>query len=191
MSARLGLVLLLFFACRMDAQTNALTDIRTAILTIEKPIGDLTDQTTLLRCEPFLTFRKSITEAKATGIVRLIRSKELQGDAASIGILAAQFLPEERFWAVTMPLLSVHTEEVVLRDILMPALPYGPGYAHSITNEIYKDKLITLKNDPGLSSSLQDTIDFILKGESAKMYSRFKRDPHRFNYNREFLVPEK
>jgi hypothetical protein len=166
-------------------------DTKSAILAIEKSIDGLTDLTVLLRCDAFLSFRRSITEAKATEIVCLIQSQELKGDAASIGIMAAQFLPEERYWAVTMPLLSRHTERLVLQDMLMPALPYGPGYAHSITNAACKEKLTALKNDPEISGSVKGIIDVILTGELAKIYSKFKRDPEDFNYSRKFLEPGK
>jgi hypothetical protein len=144
-----------------------------------------------LRCDSFLSFRKSVTEATATEIVCLIQSRELKGDAASIGILAAQFLPEERYWAVTMPLLSSHIEELVLRDILTPALPYGPGYRHSITNAACQKKLTALKNEPETSANVKGMIDLILSGELAKTYSKFKQDPEEFNYNRKFLEPGK
>jgi hypothetical protein len=173
------------------SDTNSVRDTKSTILAIEKHIGDLTDLTILLRCDAFLSFRKSVTEAKATEIVCLIQSRELKGDAASIGILAAQFLPEERYWAVTMPLLSSHTEEFVLRDILTPALPYGPGYGHSITNAACRKKLTALKNEPETSASVKAMIDLILTAESNKIYSRFKRDPEEFNYNRKFLEPGK
>ena len=173
------------------AETNSSANIEGTILAIQQSIGDLTDGTVLLGHEAFLSFRRSITEAKATEIACLIQSRELKGDAASIGILAAQFLHEERYWAVTMPLLSSHIEELPLRDILMPPLPYGPGYAHSITNAACRKKLTALKNDPEISASVKGAIDLILSGESAKIYSRFKRDPEEFNYSRKFLEPGK
>jgi hypothetical protein len=170
---------------------NSVGDTRGAILAIQKSIYDLTDLTVLLRCDAFLSFRKSVTEAKASEIVCLIQSQELKGDAASVGIMATQFLFEERYWAVTMPLLSSRTEGLVLHDILMPALPYGPGYAHSITNAACRNKLTALKSDPEISGSLKGIIDLILTGELAKIYSRFKRDPEGFNYSRKFLEPGK
>jgi len=173
------------------ADANSVADTRSAILAIEKSIGDLTDSTVLLRCEAFLSFRRSVTEEKATEIVCIIQSRELKGDAASIGILAAQFLPEERFRIVTMPLLSSRTEELVLRDILMPPPPYGPGYAHSITNAACKKKLTALKNDPETYGSIKGIIDLMLSGEGKRLYSKFKRDPEEFNWPRKFLEPGK
>jgi len=173
------------------ADTNSVDDTKSAILAIEKSIGDLTDQTVLLRCDAFLSFRRSVTEATASEIVRLIQSHELKGDSASIGILAAQFLPEERFWAVTMPLLSSQRDGYLLRSIIMPPLPYGPGYAHSITNAACRKKLTALKNEPKVCPSVNGIIDLILTGELNKIYLEFKRDPQEFNYNRKFLEPGK
>jgi hypothetical protein len=173
------------------ADTNSVGDTKGAILAIEKSVYDLTDQTVLLRCDAFLALRRSVTEAKASEIVCLIQSQELKGDAACIGIMAAQFLPEERYWAVTMPLVSSHTEGLVLQDMLEPALPYGPGYAHCITNAACKRKLTALNNDPEINGNIKGIIDRILSGEEKKIYAKFKRDPEDFNYPRKFLEPGK
>src|SRR5580765_4121315 len=133
------------------AETNSPPDTKSAILAIETSVGDLTETTVLLRSEKFLSFRRSITSTKAAEIVCLIQSKELTGDLAIIGLHAIEVLPEQEYWAVTMPLVTTQTDEYLLVNILMSPAPYGPGYAHSTTNETCQTKLAALKNDPKAS----------------------------------------
>jgi hypothetical protein len=76
-------------------------------------------------------------------------------------------------------------------NILMSPLPYGPGYAHSVTNETCQRKLEALKNDPKISYRIKELVKLILRGEAAKIYSRFKRHPEDFNYPQEYLEPRK
>jgi len=75
--------------------------------------------------------------------------------------------------------------------ILMPPLPYGPGFAHSFTNDLFRKKLAALKTEPKINHQVKDLVSFILSGEAASSYAKFKKDPQEFNYQREYLEPGK
>ena len=164
-------------------------DTRAEILSIEKAIYDLTDITVLSRSTQFLSFRESISEAKATEIVCMIRSKELKSDGALIGLFAMEVLPEERYWAVTAPLLSGDLDQSVLARVLMCPFPYGPGYANCIKNDTVRSKLKALNSAPECDDNVKNWISFILSGEAAKAYAKFKKDPVQFGYPSKYLLP--
>jgi hypothetical protein len=173
----------------MAGEANSAVDTKTAILSIEKSIYDLTDMTVLLRSQPFLSFRENVNEARAAEIVCLIQSGELKSDAALIGLFAIEALPEERYWAVTAPLLSHNTDQGLLARVLVCPFPYGPGYVNSSKDDSLKAKLKALESAPECDETVKNWISFILSGEGAKAYARFKRDPKQFGYPPKYLEP--
>jgi hypothetical protein len=162
--------------------TNAMQEVKAAILSIQQSVMDLTDTTVLLRLKDFTSLRNTLTKPAATNIVRLVQEKQLTLDQAEIGVYLIAGFPEEDYWAVTAPLLSPETDQNLLARVLACPLPYGPGYCNALRSDVRKRQLEALRADPRLSGRVRDIIDFVLSGDAAKAYKDFRKDPEKFGY---------
>jgi hypothetical protein len=178
---------LLFSICAFtppsaDGATNDARQIKESIVTIDKEVVDYTESTVLLRNDQFLSVRKSLSDENAKSIVELIQKRALTLGQSFVGIGLLSGLPEERYWKIAAPLLSTETNYMILSDILMSALPYGPGFANSIKDKTYRDLLGRLKQE-SKDEKIKNILDLILSGKASKAYQRFTRNPEAFRFD--------
>jgi hypothetical protein len=165
-----------------EGKTMDKESIKSTILSIQKQIVDLTNPVEPFNCKEFVIIRKSMSRNTAERIVQLIEHGELTTAQSEIGVLLLSGLPENINWQTTSPLVNISTHEDVISALLLPPLPYGPGYANSYTNEAYVQKLRELRGDRRCGTELKRILDLILNGNASSIYSNYLKHPDQYGY---------
>jgi hypothetical protein len=77
---------MLFLCTGLSAHSGEFHIDKDRIISIHAWVGDLTDQTALLRCPLFLQTRSNVNEQVASEVVALIQAERLRRDQVSIGV---------------------------------------------------------------------------------------------------------
>lgn len=177
---------MLFLTCGSDLaqRGRAMSDdaIKGTILSVQIEVGDLTNPAEPLNCKRFLAARKSMSKETARQIVKLIERGALTNTQSEIAVLLLSSLPEAIYWRITEPLVVAKTEQDVLKAVLLPPLPYGPGYANAFREDDYSNKLVDLRDDPKCARELKAILDLILSRRASKIYRDYLKHPGLYGY---------
>jgi hypothetical protein len=176
------LIIVSFYSLVSFGQPADVDPIEATITSIQKEIGDLTNLVEPLNSKTFLAARKSMTKATAEQIIKLIQQKRISGTQSEIGVLLLSGLPEDIYLNTTRPLVAASTQEDVLKDLLMPPLPYGPGYANACKEPKFKEVLVGLKTNAACGKEVKTVLDLIISGEASRIYSNYRRHPDQYGY---------
>jgi hypothetical protein len=157
-------------------------DVKAAIISIQKQIVDLTNPLEPFDCREFIMLRKSIHKKTCRQIVRMIKNGELTTTQSEIAIGILTGLPEADYCEVTSVLLSPKIPGEILHSVLDMPLPYGPCYANSYNDEIYRSMLLKLKTNKATSNEVKLILSSILSGEAAKTYKNYLKHPDQYGY---------
>jgi hypothetical protein len=156
--------------------------IRATIVFVQEEIVDLTNPLEPLNCKKFVAARRSLTQETADQIVKLIQHGNLSNTQSEIGALLLSGLPEDNYLKTTKQLIAATTQEEVLNTLLMPPLPYGPGYANACKENELKTMLVALRSNPACSQEVKAVLDFIMSGKASSNYSDYKKHPDQYGY---------
>lgn len=176
------LIVVIFYSLVLFGQPAHGDPIEETIASIQKEIGDLTNPVEPLNSKAFLAARRSMTKETAERIIKLIQQNRISGTQSEIGVLLLSGLPEDIYLNTTRPLVVVSTQGDVLKDLLMPPLPYGPGYANACKKPEFKEVLVGLKTNAACDKEVKTALDLIISGEASRIYSDYRKHPDQYGY---------
>jgi len=185
MKTHISILMLCLIYSSNPAQCSELMDtnlIKSEILSVQKEVVDLTNPVEPLNSKTFLAIRKAMSEAIAGQIIEMVRQEDLTNTQAEIGVLLLSKLPEETYFRITEQLITTNTEEGILDLLLMPPLPYGPGYANAYKNDKYKNRLAEIRDNTKCGQELKATLDLILSGKASHIYADYLKHPDQYGY---------
>lgn len=164
-----------------ENQTNR-DDVKAEIIVIQEQVVDLTNPLEPLFNKQFLKMRKSMSASTARKIVGLIEKGDLTPTQSDIAVLLLSNLDQQIYWHVTQELLTTNTDNEALDTLLIPPLPYGPGYANSYKYEFYYKKLLALKAIRQWGCAVKSDLDLVLSGEASCIYADYLKHPDKYGY---------